>query len=79
MLEKLIKGAAEDIKKTWNVVPFDRPGDYLQCLPKPGTTDEFFVIQPFGLKNTTTNQNNVFGKLEPYSGEVNKNDTPVND
>ena len=77
MLEKLVKGTAEDIKKTWNVIPFDRPGDYLQCLPKPGTTDEFYVIQPYGLK-ASCNQNRVFGRLEPYSHPFNKDETPLN-
>lgn len=65
MLEKLVKDATDDMKKTMKIVPFDRAGDYMQCVPRPGTTDEFYVIQPYGLKNAKITQTRVFGKLTP--------------
>ena len=37
----------------------------MQCVPRPGTTDEFYVIQPYGLKNAKITQTRVFGKLLP--------------
>ena len=63
MLEKLVKDVTEDMKKTINVVPFDRAGDYLQCIPRPNSDNEFYVIQPYGLKNAKISQNRVFGKF----------------
>lgn len=50
-LDQLVKDAGEDMMKQWNLINYDRAGDFMQCIPKPGTFDEFYVIQPTGIKN----------------------------
>ena len=43
---KVLEDVRSDLEKSWQFVPTDMPGDYLQCVPVPNTENKFLLVQP---------------------------------
>ena len=50
-MSKILDQVRRDLEKTWQHVPTDMPGDYLQCLMMPEKDNEFILVQPACFKN----------------------------
>lgn len=43
-LEKLVLEVKEDLQNYYKIVPFEISGNYLQCMPKPGSPFNYIVV-----------------------------------
>ena len=39
-----IRKVEADLQNSWQYVPFDMPGDYLQCMPNPQIENGFILV-----------------------------------